>query len=506
MFPLPSPPDTLVVRQLECVSCQEKFAITEDHPNSKRRSRHADAAPDILAVTQMRYDPNRSLRTVLPETRSMPRSVPADNQAENGPTHINCPRCGADNRNWLHLLAPDGDLDAAAQSNRLMNYWRGANTQEKIPIILIGLVLAILMFVTMGAILDSLLNGFLLSLVVIIGGLGVSGLAQTEYFRRWRGRFPLAETGVLLGLILGIVNFGAALVLGVAFSKALTIALACVVCAALLAQSSTGDEWMALRVNQYLRQVQPTASNMEQRLWLRGGATILIFALVIPVVFYSLLPIGITNFTEWLTASAGGDVTAAVQIGDDTTTIVIDGTNPVFLERRRAAIDDAIKRAGLEKRFFVLWAGSVGLSSLFALVLSMRALRQFTETAVQQLPPPIFYSIANMTRVVAWEAKKALEVPGDMGHIQWTRVARNEAGGIDLVGVYAATAVSPAAQPPPKYIPAQEYSLTTDAWGRVVMAEIKPIRTLNLPPISQEGQLGEAFFERVSPPISIARE
>ncbi len=500
MFPLPSPPHTHVVRQLECVSCRENFAVAASDPNARKQPGDHHVLPDSMAVTQMRYAPQRSQRAVIPETRSAPQSPAQDNQVKNEHCYINCPRCGADNRNWLQLLSPDVAAGPTNRPGPLMNYWLEAKTEQKVPVILLGIVLAILIFVIMGTILDSFLHGFLLTLVVTLGSLSYLRFTQASFFVRWRSRFPLANASLTVGLILGIIDFGFALTLDVAFNKALIIGVACVLFAGLIAQSLTGDLWIELRINQYLRQVQPTAPNQEQRLWLSGSISTLIFSLIIPLVFFGLFPWASSSFSEWLATSAADDISATVQVGDQSTTIVIDGTNPELLEKRRGMIDDAIKQAGLDKRFFVLWAGGVGLSCLFAVILSMRALLAFTDAADRQLPPPLFYSLANMTRVVAWEAKKALEIPGDLSHIQWLRASRNDDGGINLVGIHAAeTAVTPPTESTLRYTPAQEYTITTDAWGYIIEASIKPTRTpvTPTPTPSSGNQIEVDFFKQV---------
>ena len=64
------------------------------------------------------------------------------------------------------------------------------------------------------------------------------------------------------------------------------------------------------------------------------------------------------------------------------------------------------------------------------------AVNRYVQLINLQVPPPIYHSMANMTRVVVWEAKRALEIGDEVERIQWTAVNRNDLGGINLHGLY----------------------------------------------------------------------
>ena len=109
MFPpvlpsFPQPPQTLVTRQLECVRCHEIFTIAEDWPNQfGNRTQDWRVPPNQYPATPLRYNNNREQVGVIPEFRTEPA---VQIQTVHDPAlrhHLNCPRCGADNRNWLFV-------------------------------------------------------------------------------------------------------------------------------------------------------------------------------------------------------------------------------------------------------------------------------------------------------------------------------------------------------------------------------------------------------------------
>lgn len=109
MFQFPSPPDTLVTRQVECVCCRELFTVSEDVVNlTPSLSEFWRMAPDQYTDIRQRFDPRIGRKPIIPETRAEPQSQPHPilHQRRSQRAHINCPRCGADNRNWVHIISP----------------------------------------------------------------------------------------------------------------------------------------------------------------------------------------------------------------------------------------------------------------------------------------------------------------------------------------------------------------------------------------------------------------
>jgi hypothetical protein len=106
----------------------------------------------------------------------------------------------------------------------------------------------------------------------------------------------------------------------------------------------------------------------------------------------------------------------------------------------------------------------------------MAAVKQFVNRVDRELPPPVFYSVANMTRLVAWEARQALEVGDQHFSIQWMSVDRNEQGGVDLVGLFRdLPEFDMYGQVRNPMVRAQRHTIHTDKWCRVINAGIEDV-------------------------------
>ncbi len=98
----PQSPQTLTVRQLECICCREVFTIAEDIPNRQAiRSSEWRTPRDQYPMTTLRFDKNRGQIGVIPAIRTQPTQPIQADQDWSQNYHLNCPRCGADNRNAL---------------------------------------------------------------------------------------------------------------------------------------------------------------------------------------------------------------------------------------------------------------------------------------------------------------------------------------------------------------------------------------------------------------------
>jgi hypothetical protein len=156
------------------------------------------------------------------------------------------------------------------------------------------------------------------------------------------------------------------------------------------------------------------------------------------------------------------------------------------------AEDEEIKGIRDNLLFLALWFVIVGAANTAATFLSIVAVNRYVRFIDRQLPPPIFSSVANMSRVVAWEAKRALQIDGDMGHVQWMEVRRNEVGGINLIGLHRSVPeVDSENKPVSQWVRAQRYFISTDMWGRIrdtIIRDMRVPRTVVPPGQQQMGQ------------------
>jgi hypothetical protein len=126
MFQFPSFPDTLVTRQIECVSCKEIFTVAEDYAAVKdERSDHWRMPSENPSHTEMNHNSEIMRQRVYPLPRQTPgraaSSIPTWNDSLR--TYVNCPRCGADNRNWVRLAyAPPSASFFQTLRQRLQRY------------------------------------------------------------------------------------------------------------------------------------------------------------------------------------------------------------------------------------------------------------------------------------------------------------------------------------------------------------------------------------------------
>ncbi|MCA9978664.1 MAG: hypothetical protein KC413_23050, partial [Anaerolineales bacterium] len=148
MLNLPEPPRTRISRQLTCVSCQEQFTIAEDTPvchESPSENWHmpADMYPDV----QMRYEPDRSQRPVTPETLAIPNQNANNYQSWDNNLHpINCPRCGADNRNWLHILNPPLDVNTDDLNQKIQSWFLPPSQLRLIGIFVLAVAFSLFVY------------------------------------------------------------------------------------------------------------------------------------------------------------------------------------------------------------------------------------------------------------------------------------------------------------------------------------------------------------------------
>lgn len=475
MFNLPAYPDVYITRHITCISCKEKFAITEGHHDDKLRERQWRVLSHWANLITLRHEDDRQQRPIMPQPLQIPafEEIPDEPQFLNQPpstftpNNVHCPRCGADNRNWLALQNP-----------------------------------------------------------------GKKGA-----FKIYRERFPLVFWALLLSVLFAGVAATAILV-PIHWVKVTIMVVFIPLSVGGLALDIT-SKWSELRENRHIARVKENTPNLERTLWIRGMGWVVIASFLVPLLFFTVLPraalfaleiVGTTPEEDvQQTATAVGqlvnqnlDTTAeslqtistemdellndmptsaspqfekeVATFSDKLSQIVTAAINelnqvrqesPTIIEAERTQQLTRIETARIRSlrefskellgdfRFLLLWIILMGLPLLFSVFLIMRSLTEFVGRVDQQLPQPIFHSVANMTRVVSWEAKQALDIEGTMRHIQWVKVERNAEGGINLIGLH---------RDPPSFdsqgkavgerVRAQRHVVETDMWGRIIRATI----------------------------------
>lgn len=578
MLNLPEPPRTRISRQLTCVSCHEQFTIAEDDPIRKESpSENWQMPNDSYPDVQLRYEPDRSQRPVTPESFAIPGQEAGSYWSrDNDLYQINCPRCGADNRNWLHILNPP--LDHAQKELTQKYKW----LQE--PILWKGLFFAdfaIIIALLFGVRTTSGVAWFeeIVTAVIFLALLLpflFSPVSITVKARHWGQKYGLAAAGMM-------ITIGFMFMAGYFYFhwdseriiRSITLLLV-IGLAGIITTTRMLAAWLAQREYGYFTNVvSPTSLSQKisppLKVWLNFTA---LYLIIIPLLFYVIFPSGF----YWLTTlgepappepaitleqrinnilgeleivliqAPPGTIEPAAEAIDDLVAFLagvpmpVDALDNLTLDQRAAIVlswtNDLLKNASeedkefirnavnnleafiatanldtavsattptpdttpaeqppwqkLDKDFFNAWFKYVLAASIASLVFSMAAVNGYVHRINQHLPPPIYHSLANMTRVVVWEAKRALEIGDEVQQMQWTAVQRNNLGGIDLLGLYRDN------QPLDSKkdllttkILAQHYKIKSDKWGKIVEAEIKPIR---VSPQPGRFQLKEAEF------------
>ena len=500
MIHLPQPPSTFTTLQIPCVACREVFTVAEafQTPNGQWRL-PADHNPSV----PMRYEDNLSRQPMRSVTRADPEINPNTFRQNQPDTYVNCPRCGADNRNWLQLRNP-----------RL----------APVPFTIKYLPRGILV---------------------------------------WRQKFYGAYLSIIIAIILAPITWlMAAAVQAEAWGLILALA---VFLAALFTAVDLTSKWRGLRLDDHIRAVMPTKRSQEAKLWRRGVTIIFLLAFIIPIVFFQMAPRALGVVSRFLrdtpkTAVQAGQrqLNQLNQNYDELTLEIIQtaiadiekieqdkelGSDEIqkqitarldelqadletqsqlilslaqkdidaqiqhleaFVAESERLVDEkrthadaaAINDISGDIKFMGLWSIMVGLSSLASVVMSMRAIKDYAAAVDSVLPHPIFSNITDMTRVTIWEAKRSLQIDNDMSHIQWTEATRNGTGGIDLIGLHRAAPdkdtqgnlISPTVR-------AQRYVIQTDMWGRILNTIVRDVRVpQSIPnnPIQRESHLAQS--------------
>ena len=389
MIRLPQPPLSFTTHLLHCAACREQFSVAEafvqdnygKEPQIEQReytiSRHIAVqwenvhrnawreSPDIVApILQRRW-------LVLDHLPDNVRNV-----LQLFDTVINCPRCGADNRNWLQMQTKPRRFGRILGINA---HW--------FPLTAVAWIVVLL-------------------------------VAAATFLFLLTPRYSLAQL-ILLALMTGLTGH-------------------------FTLQSITGSYW-AQREYQF-RRPYLTKANLWQQLppTVRAGLPILpITLIVVPLAIYILLPLAF-NLIDW----------------------VLGGLSPLS-----AGIN-------LDRDYLRFWLLFVGGTWITLYIVALLDTNKFVQRLNDLLPPLIFTSVTRMTPVAIREAEAALKANrAIMPIIQWNNVERLPDGGIKMIGLHREE--TSLVGEPPETVRAQQYTIETDLWCRLVKTNL---RNLNAPP------------------------
>jgi hypothetical protein len=523
MIQLPKLPPIYTTRHLDCISCGERLAVAEAFGEGQEDYRlKPNAQPDVW----FRYMPERQRRMTTAVNRAVPNwdTMPPYAQQHEKDNHILCPRCGADNRNWALMQGEkNGRIRPNAQDHPTLS-------------LIIALVGPTVMGMVAGLFIGTQSPDMTVNEIIIPVGIYtlVSMLLLLLFVSQPNKIFSSTSTMAVGGLGAVYVSMAVFFLLfnrnpADLWARAVPMAVG-VFLAGLLPAVSIPPTWRALlqiqRLRQYLPHLAPPTWKMPH---IQLGVAIASFLVVlVPVMFYFFLPIGLNIVLDRVNTRAETAVRQEIRRLNQQTDGWLQGdlsdehktaltTFREDIKRDLAAMEDGVRweevnraishitntaahspeevaavlnaaKTSLQsyqdalspipdqfpRAVFLIWFVVVGGMVLFSTVTAVGEANRTTAQATAQLPPPVYASVANLTRVVTAELRHALDIPSDMSHIQWMQTDRNEQGGVTMQGLHRDT---------PQYdsngrlldtlIPAQHYTIVTDKWGRIQKASIR---------------------------------
>lgn len=476
MFNLPPLPKVYNTRHLTCVACKEKFVISEGTERKRQE------IPSVALSIRVRYDDNRQQLPVFPSPRSshQPQSSFFQPNPLFQEEEINCPRCGTDNRNWLYLINyPNRQLLGSSLLGSL-EIWL-----QRMRGIFILAVMFIVIFVLMvlSAAIEILpkAQAFSLTFIAVFAIYGVFWDLTYKWKKYREDKLLYDHKLTKQNPSSTVLRRGIFLIVFFSFFVPLFF----------VSLLPRGFDFVTTIVHEAPEEtVTKTISNIgqlsnerleesrESLLTIREEMQSLLTR--VPTQVSPQFEQELDAFSQELDAV----VTEANNVLDQS---MSDGL--ASLEARReeematiasateVSMTDFRENFLAELRLLVVWGSLLGVATLITVIVAYSNLADFIKRINAQLPLPIFHSVAGMTRLVIWEAKKALELEGNMQHIQWVKVERNTAGGINLTGLH---------RDPPSFnaqgqafgetVRAQKYVIQTDMWGRIVKASIYDTR------------------------------
>lgn len=471
MFHTPRPPHVLTTLQVECVACKQSFLVAETDPNAKStQDDQWRLVSSAQSYVSLRYTEDSVSQPTKPPPRPhTQRETPLlspppghnhddnENENENKDNALNCPRCGADNRNWLRLwhVADDG------RSFPWLHKFRPAALGLAL-VVLLTLILVIRSY-------DDYQLGDLgvLAVAVLLAGalpcyFGTKAWPALRDYKNSRGYLPKQRP--FSPPLRNILIIGAIFIVILPGFLYVVMPLAFDVAGELI--SPTSQPTLPQRINNVIDDLGPVLQDPPDDKTTRAEDAV-----------------GTLERLLRLTPGEGADLHQRSQVALAAAREAVKQWPESELTADIAAeistlekfINDA-KPPRIDTAFLKTWFKYTLTSHVLASLFALLAVSQYVGKVNRQLPRPIFHSVSDMVRVVQWEVQRSLEVDGDMRHVQWMNVARNEVGGVDMVGLYRAAPEFVDGRPVGRTVRAQRYEIMADPWGRLLYAEVRDVR------------------------------
>lgn len=447
----PKPPRSLAYLQIECVACRELFTLAEGEQNAPRGESNWRHARTTQPFVWLRFLPPRYLKPSRPQHRPHTHTpelhpAPSDNDA---PIPINCPRCGTDNRNWVQILHAPHPL-------KVLSFW---------PVAL-GLLGTLAVFVATLTVYHDQFSGekrAALFTVLLLAGLAPSLLLPAA----WRKE---REHTNARGLLPATSWPSPALQISVTLLLVFVFVLPAVLYVAIPLGFDFVADLLALpaptNLPEHVQKVRDDFKRMAGNIPSENIG-------MVERSFNGLeKTLGIAPQANDLNGRALGALAVAENLAKEKP----DNQQSENVRRELSRIETAIVAAQpprFDINFFKVWFKHVLAVAVFASLCANWAVAQYVSATGKHLPRPLYYSLADMTRVVAWEMKRTLELPGDLSQIEWIKAERNGLGGLDLTGLLR---LAPAQEQTSQFDLVRRYELVSDPWGRIVHTVAKDVQ------------------------------
>ncbi len=467
MYNLPPPPNTLITHQLECICCRHNFPVAEGPSSGRIRDGESHA------LTHYHPDTHRHIYYVESGPTGPFHDMYVDQLQPGHESHreseettpLFCPRCGADNRNWLYLSRkPQRAIIGQTHKYQLA----GAS-------LLLGMVLLV-RFVLDPSPERQVRTGIFLISIILVAVLTLflvpnqwRAVREHRYFIRvvpprllLDGISPAVKTAVTIGLIL---------VLGIPLLLYLIMPFAVQTGKSILILDPRGD---AIQQMDKLTQKLPAYidTHPDDVRTIVGSIQSVAAQLDLAEADSPPSPDQVSAQREVWIMTILDKARAAVyedELSDTELIELNDRLEPAY------NLVMGIKTSGTFENinFLSTWFKFVGLTSVLASIIAVAAANHLDRAYDRHLPRPIYHNTSDMTRVARWEMDHALRAKELVQRVQWTQVVRNQNGGISMTGTFRDKPESPKAET----VRAQQYTVETDRWCRIANANITDLRT-----------------------------